>query len=67
MQIHCNFCHRPMNISRREAEAALEVVHAEGLEYYEFKCPHCRKMNKVPSEVLHRAAPNWKPSEVSAS
>jgi len=56
-----------MNISRREAEAALEVVHAEGLEYDEFKCPHCRKMNKVPLEVLHRAAPNWKPSETSVS
>jgi len=63
MQIHCTYCHRPLNISRREAEAALEVMHAEGLEYYEFKCPHCRKMNKVSFETLRRAAPNWKPAE----
>ncbi len=66
MQIHCNFCHRPLNISRKEAEAALNVMYAEDLEYFEFKCPHCRKMNKVARDVLHRAAPTWQPPEKSS-
>lgn len=63
MQIHCTFCHRPLNISKKEAEAALDLIHQEGLEYYEFRCPHCRKMNKVPPEILRRAAPQWQPAE----
>ncbi|HFC10040.1 MAG TPA: hypothetical protein ENJ54_09375 [Chloroflexi bacterium] len=63
MQIHCTYCGAPLNISRKQAEAALEMLHAEDLTYYEVRCPKCRKMNKVSREVLTRAAPTWKPKE----
>lgn len=63
MQIHCTYCGAPLNISRKQAEAALDMLEAEGLEYYEVRCPKCRKMNKIPREVLMRAAPHWKPKE----
>lgn len=61
MQIHCTYCGAPLNISRKVAEAALAKLYAEDLAYYEVRCPRCRKMNKIPREVLLRAVPNWKP------
>jgi len=63
MQIHCSYCGAPLNISRKQAEAALDWMHTEGKAYYEVRCPKCRKMNKVSREVLARAAPTWKPKE----
>ncbi len=63
MQIHCTYCGSPLNISRKQAEAALDVLHENGLAYYEIRCPRCRKMNKIPREMLRRAAPRWQPKE----
>ena len=63
MQIHCTYCGAPLNLSRKQAEAALAKLHAEDLTYYEVRCSKCRKMNKISREVLMRAAPTWRPEE----
>lgn len=60
MQIRCTYCRTPFSVSRDEMLYALEKIDAEGLKFYNFHCPSCRRANRVESRKLQRALPNWK-------
>ena len=62
MQIRCTNCHRPFALSKEEISAALDSVEAEGLNHYDAHCPHCRRVNRVSRQELHRSAPDWHPT-----
>lgn len=65
MQIRCTNCHKPFAISKDTVNAALDAIHAEGLNHYNAQCPHCRRANRLSPEELHRAAPDWQPGQTS--
>jgi len=65
MQIRCTNCHKPFAIGKETVNAALDAIHAEGLNHYNAQCPHCRRMNRLSSEELKRAAPDWQPGQSS--
>lgn len=70
MQIRCYNCHKPFALSREAIHNALDITTAEGLGHYNAYCPHCRRANRISSEELHRAAPEWEqrtPEEGSSS
>jgi phage FluMu protein Com len=60
MQILCYHCHKPFGLNKEFIYAALEQIAAENLTHYDAPCPHCRRVNRVSSKELKRAAPNWK-------
>lgn len=62
MQIRCRNCNRPFAVKKEEVHAALDMVNAEGLKYYNTHCPHCGKTNRVTKKQLERAAPGYTPS-----
>ncbi len=66
LRLTCSHCHRPFAMKPIEVEAALEQIHAEGLNYLNVHCPHCGHGNRVSRTQLKRAAPGWKPGAVSA-
>ncbi len=55
MQIRCTYCGTPFALGKQSLEAALEKVIAEDLKYYEARCPHCRKANRISREQLEHA------------
>lgn len=59
MQMRCSNCHRPYAIGKNEIYAALDMMAAENLAHYNSACPHCRRVNRVSRDELHRAAPDW--------
>ncbi len=59
MQIRCYSCKMPITISRASVEQALTIMQEEGLVHYDFRCPRCKKTNRVSKEQLLHAAPNW--------
>jgi len=61
MQIRCYSCKMPISIGRQMVLQALEVVHEEDLVHYDFRCPKCKKSNRVSKEQLLHAVPGWKP------
>ena len=63
MQLRCSNCHRPFALKKEAVEAALEYVTAEKLGHYNAQCPHCRRVNRVSTKQLKRAAPYWTPGE----
>ena len=67
MQLRCRNCNRPYAMKREEVHAALDIVHAEDLKYYNSHCPHCGKSNKVTVKELHRGAPGWAPTQAETS
>ncbi len=59
MQIRCYSCKMPISIGRDMVHQALNIVHEEDLVYYDFRCPKCKKSNRVSKEQLLHAAPTW--------
>ena len=59
MQIRCYSCKMPISIGRVSVEQALDTIHEEDLVYYDFRCPKCKKANRVSNEQLLHAAPGW--------
>jgi len=59
MQIRCYHCHRPFALGKEAVHAALDTITAEGLSHYNVPCPHCRRVNRLSRDELHRAAPDW--------
>ena len=59
MQIRCQKCHRPFAVGKEAVHYALDTMTAEGLNHYDVKCPHCRRVNRVSLEALLRSAPDW--------
>ena len=65
MQLRCYSCKMPISIGRASVESALNIVHEEDLVHYDFRCPKCKKANRVSKEQLLHSAPGWeyKPEE----
>lgn len=63
MQLRCYSCHTPFSIGRAIVEQSLEVMHEEELVHYDFRCPKCKKTNRVSKEQLLHSAPGWKYQE----
>lgn len=59
MQIRCYSCKMPISIARAMVEQALSIMHEEDLVHYDFRCPKCKKANRVSKEQLLHAAPGW--------
>jgi len=59
MQIRCYSCKMPISIGRASVEEALKTIHEEDLVHYDFRCPKCKKANRVSKEQLLHAAPGW--------
>jgi hypothetical protein len=49
----------PISIARAVVEDALTVIHEEDLVHYDFRCPKCKKANRVSKEQLLHASPGW--------
>lgn len=67
MQVRCYHCHKPFALSREVIHQALTILTNEGLAHYNAYCPHCRRANRVSRAELLRAAPDWRPTQPSAS
>jgi len=59
MQIRCQNCRMPITIGRQVASQALNIMQEDSLVHFDFRCPKCKKTNKVSQEQLLRAAPGW--------
>lgn len=59
MQIRCMSCKMPISIGRQTVENALNIVHEDNLVHFDFRCPKCKKTNKVSKKQLLHAAPAW--------
>jgi uncharacterized C2H2 Zn-finger protein len=49
----------PISIGKAMVEQALNIIHEDDLEHYNFRCPKCKKTNRVSKEQLLHAAPGW--------
>ena len=63
MQIRCQNCHRPFAVGKEAVHYALDTMTAEGLQHYDVKCPHCRRVNRVAREALLRTVPDRSPEK----
>ena len=63
MQLRCYSCKMPISIGRAIIEDALQIMHEEELVHYDFRCPKCKKANRVSMEQLLHAAPGWEYKE----
>ena len=59
MQIRCKNCRMPFSIGREIVDQALNTMQDENLVHFDFRCPNCKKNNKVSQRQLLRAAPGW--------
>jgi hypothetical protein len=59
MQIRCYNCHMLFAISRDVVHAVLDEMEDEDMQHYDFRCPKCRRANRVSKERLSHAAPGW--------
>lgn len=59
MQIRCYSCKMPISIGRALVDQALNIIHEDDLVYYDFRCPKCKKSNRVSKEQLMHASPVW--------
>jgi len=59
MQIRCYSCKMPISIGRESVNQALNIIHEDDLVYYDFRCPKCKKSNRVSKEQLMHASPGW--------
>lgn len=66
MQLRCYSCHTPFTIGRDFVHQSLNIMKEDDLVHYDFRCPKCKKTNRVSHEKLLHAAPNWEyePTEV---
>ena len=62
MQIRCYSCGTPFNLKKEAVHAALDMVTEEDLNHFNAHCPRCRKANRIATERLQRAAPDWVPA-----
>ncbi len=60
MQILCYHCHKPFALNKATIHAALDQAYSAKLSHYDAPCPHCRRVNRVSTRELQRAAPDWK-------
>jgi hypothetical protein len=49
----------PISIGREMVDFALNTIHEEDLVHFDFRCPKCKKANRVSKEQLLHAAPGW--------
>jgi len=49
----------PISIGRKMVENALDIIHEDDLVHFDFRCPKCKKTNKISKEQLLHAAPAW--------
>jgi uncharacterized C2H2 Zn-finger protein len=49
----------PISIGRASVEQALTIIHEDDLVYYDFRCPKCKKANRISKEQLQHAASGW--------
>ncbi|NQS92007.1 MAG: hypothetical protein HQ574_06315 [Chloroflexi bacterium] len=59
MQIRCYYCKMPITIGQATVDQALNIIHEEDHNHFDYRCPKCKKTNKIPKEQLLRAAPVW--------
>lgn len=59
MQIRCYSCKMPISIGREAVNQALNIMHEDDLVHYDFRCPKCKKSNRVSKEQLMHASPTW--------
>ena len=67
MQIRCYSCNIPITISRQNVNQALNIVHEDDLVYFDFRCPKCRKANRVSKEQLLHSSPGWEYESTTAA
>ena len=59
MQLRCYSCHTPFTIGRDIVHNSLNIMQEDDLVHIDFRCPKCKKTNRVSNEKLLHAAPNW--------
>ena len=59
MQIRCYSCKMPVSIGRVMVDQALNIMHEDGLVYFDFQCSKCKKNNRISQERLLHASPGW--------
>ena len=60
MNLRCMYCQTMFGLSRENMLIALQAIEADGLSYFEFHCPKCRRANRVERKKLEMANPGWK-------
>jgi len=61
MQLRCLNCHMPFTVSTELVHSALDTMAKKEWDYYDLRCPQCKKVNRVSKEQLQHAAPTWEP------
>jgi hypothetical protein len=65
MNTRCQYCGWSFSLSRDALETAVATALATNEKIHTERCPHCRKVIKMPVEQLRRALPpGWTPSAV---
>ena len=59
MQIRCYSCKMPISVSQAMVHQALNIMQEDDLVHFDFRCPRCRKANRVSREQLLHFAPGW--------
>lgn len=67
MQVRCKNCRMPFSIGREIVDQTLNTMQDESLVHFDFRCPNCKKNNKVTQRQLLRAAPGWEYKPVEKS
>ncbi len=60
MQIRCTYCRTPFAIRRDDLLYALSKIDQEGLKFFNFPCPSCRRANRINATQLQKALPEWR-------
>jgi hypothetical protein len=50
----------PISIGQATVNLALNIIQEDDLVHFDFRCPKCKKTNKVSKKQLLHAAPGWK-------
>jgi hypothetical protein len=59
MQLRCYSCHTPFTVGREIVHNALNIMEEDELVHFDFRCPKCKKANRVSREQLEHSAPGW--------
>ena len=59
MQLRCYSCHTPFTIGRDIVHNSLNIMQEDDLVHFDFRCPKCKKTNRVYRKQLEHAAPGW--------
>ena len=60
MQIRCYSCKMPITVGQAMVHQALNIMQEDDLVHFDFRCPKCKKTNRVSHEQLLHSAPVWK-------